>query len=129
MGKRYLIDSNVIIDYTSLRLPEKGSDFVENLFDTDFLISVATKIEVLGFNDVPHKLLAMEDFVNSATTLSLDDAVTNQTIRLRREYKKLKLGDAIIAATALVYDLVIISRNVSDFKNIIGLQVIDPHNL
>ncbi len=45
MGKRYLIDSNVIIDYTALRLPEKGSDFVENLFDTDFLISVATKIE------------------------------------------------------------------------------------
>lgn len=129
MGKRYLIDSNVIIDYTALRLSEKGSNFVEDLFDTDFLISVATKIEVLGFSDVPNKLLAMEEFVNSATTLSLDDAVTNQTIQLRREYKKLKLGDAIIAATALVYDLVVISRNVSDFKNINGLQIIDPHTL
>ncbi len=129
MGKRYLIDSNVIIDYTALRLPEKGSDFVENLFDTDFLISVATKIEVLGFNDVPEKLVAMEEFVNSATTLSLDELVTKQTINLRREYKKLKLGDAIIAATALVHNLIVISRNISDFKNITGLQVIDPHNL
>lgn len=129
MGKRYLIDSNVIIDYTALRLPEKGSDFVENLFDTDFLISVATKIEVLGFNDVPEKLLAMEEFVNSATTLSLDELVTKQTINLRREYKKLKLGDAIIAATALVHNLIVISRNVSDFKNITGLEVIDPHSL
>ena len=129
MGKRYLIDSNVIIDYTALRLPEKGSDFVENLFDTDFLISVATKIEVLGFNDVPEKLVAMEEFVNSATTLSLDELVTNQTIALRREYKKLKLGDAIIAATALVHNLIVISRNVSDFKNITGLEVIDPHSL
>jgi hypothetical protein len=70
MGKRYLIDSNVLIDYTALRLPEKGSDFVENLFDSDFLISVATKIEVLGFNDLPEKLLAMEEFVN-------DELVTN----------------------------------------------------
>ncbi len=129
MGKRYLIDSNVIIDYTALRLPEKGSDFVENLFDTDFLISVATKIEVLGFNDVLEKLVAMEEFVNSATTLSLDELVTKHTINLRREYKKLKLGDAIIAATALVHNLIVISRNISDFKNITGLQVIDPHNL
>ena len=31
MGKRYLIDSNVIIDYTSSQLPQKGSDFVENI--------------------------------------------------------------------------------------------------
>jgi predicted nucleic acid-binding protein len=129
MGKRHLIDSNVLIDYTALRLPEKGSDFVENLFDSDFLISVATKIEVLGFNDVPEKLLAMEEFVNSATTLTLDELVTNQTIQLRRDYKKLKLGDAIIAATALVHNLIVISRNVSDFKNITGLQVIDPHSL
>ncbi len=129
MGKRYLIDSNVIIDYTALRLPENGSNFVENLFDTDFLISVATKIEVLGFNDVPEKLLAMEEFVNSAITLSLDELVTNQTIKLRREYKKLKLGDAIIAATAIVHNLTIVSRNVSDFKNIKGIQVIDAHSL
>jgi predicted nucleic acid-binding protein len=129
MGKRHLIDSNVLIDYTALRLPEKGSDFVENLFDSDFLISVATKIEVLGFNDLPEKLLAMEEFVNSATTLTLDELVTNQTIQLRRDYKKLKLGDAIIAATALVHNLIVISRNVSDFKNITGLQVIDPHSL
>jgi predicted nucleic acid-binding protein len=129
MGKRYLIDSNVIIDYTSLRLPQNGSDFVENLFDNDFLISVATKIEVLGFNDVPTKLLAMEEFVNTSKVLILDELVTNQTIELRRNYKKLKLGDAIIAATALVHNLTLISRNVSDFKNITDLQVLDPYGL
>jgi predicted nucleic acid-binding protein len=42
---------------------------------------------------------------------------------------KTKLPDAIIAATALVYDLVVVSRNVADFKNIKGIQVIDPHSL
>lgn len=129
MAKRYLIDSNVIIDFASVGLPEKGSDFVENLFDTDFLISVVTKIEVLGFNDIPAKLLAMDEFVNTADVLLLDELVTNQTILLRRNYKKLKLGDAIIAATAMINDLILISRNVSDFKNIEGLQVINPHNL
>jgi predicted nucleic acid-binding protein len=125
MGKRFLIDSNVLIDYTAARLPQKGSDFVEDVFNTDFLISVAVKIEVLGFNDAPSKMAGMELFLNTATVLPLDEAITKQTIELRRQYKKLKLGDAIIAATALVYNLTLITRNTSDFKNIIGIKVIN----
>jgi predicted nucleic acid-binding protein len=97
MGQRFIIDSNVIIDYTASRLPVKGSDFVEEIFNVDFMISVAVKIEVLGFDDVPTKLSAIEEFVNTATVLPLDEAITKQTILLRRLYKKLKLGDAIIA--------------------------------
>lgn len=129
MGKRYLIDSNVIIDYTASLLPQQGSDFVENLFNQDFLISVAVKIEVLGFDDVPDKLIAMEEFINSATVLPLNENVTNQTILLRRKHKKLKLGDAIIGATALANNLIIISRNTKDFDNIEGLECINPYDL
>lgn len=121
------MDSNVIIDYTASLLPQEGSDFVEDLLNNDFLISVAVKIEVLGFDDVPHKLVVMEEFVNSAVVLPLDEAVTKQTISLRRKYKKLKLGDAIIAATALVHGLTIISRNTKDFQNIQGLNCVNPH--
>jgi len=47
MGQRYLIDTNVIIDFSGGRLTQKGGDFVELLFNTDFLISVIVKIEVL----------------------------------------------------------------------------------
>jgi predicted nucleic acid-binding protein len=129
MGKRHLIDSNVIIDYTSSRLPQNGSDFVEKIFNNDFLISVATKIEVLGFDDVPDKMKGMEEFVSSAMVLALDEMVTQQTILLRRKYKKLKLGDAIIAATALVHNLEIISRNLKDFDNIESLTCINPYDL
>jgi predicted nucleic acid-binding protein len=41
----------------------------------------------------------------------------------------MKLPDAIIAATALVYDLTLITRNTSDFKNMEGLKVINPFDL
>ena len=129
MGKRYLIDSNTIIDYTASLLPNKGSDFVEELFNSVFIISIVVKIELLGFADVPEKMQTMEEFVNSANVLPLDDLVTQQTILLRRKHRKLKLGDAIIAATALVHKMILISRNVADFKNIEGLQVVDPHSL
>jgi predicted nucleic acid-binding protein len=129
MGQRYLIDSNVIIDYTAARLPLQGSNFVEQIFNTDFLISVAVKIEVLGFDDLPGKINAMENFVNTAAILPLDEPVTAQAIQLRRTYRKLKLGDAIIAATALVYRLTLVTHNKNDFKNISGLIIIDPYEL
>lgn len=129
MGQKYLIDSNIIIDYTALRIPQTGSDFVEELFNTDFQISVVVKIEVLGFNDIGNKLTLMEEFINTATILSLNDEITQQTISLRRKYKKLKLGDAIIGATALVHNLILVSRNAKDFENIKGLKLLNPHSL
>ncbi|MCF8232854.1 MAG: hypothetical protein K9J27_11755 [Bacteroidales bacterium] len=39
---------------------------------------------------------------------------------------KIKLPDAIIAATSLVYDLTLITRNSTDFKNIDELRLINP---
>ncbi|MFM9836651.1 MAG: PIN domain-containing protein [Cyclobacteriaceae bacterium] len=59
---------------------------------------------------------------------NINDFIIEKTIELRKTHKT-KLPDAIIAATAIVYDLTLISRNTSDFKNIEGLKVIDPHKL
>jgi len=128
MGQRYLIDSNVIIDYTTNILPAKISEFLEQIFNTDFLISAIVKIEVLGFNDEPSKLQGLEEFLNAASILHIDDRVIQQTIILRRKYK-IKLGDAIIAATAILNELTLITRNTADFKNINGLQTINPWDL
>ena len=127
MGQQYLIDANVIIDYTADKLDDKASSFVENIFNTGFNISVIVKIEVLGYNDVPAKMQLLEEFVATAHVFSFDDAITQKTIELRR-IKKLKLGDAVIAATALFYNLKLITHNTADFKNIENLACIDPYS-
>jgi predicted nucleic acid-binding protein len=127
MEQRYLIDSNVLIDYLAERIPQAGCDFVEQIFVEQFLISVIVKIEVLGYNDIPHKMEAMEKFVAMSQTIPLDNHITQRTIELRRKHKKLKLGDAIIAATALEHQLVLLTRNVDDFKSVSGLQIINPY--
>jgi hypothetical protein len=36
------------------------------------------------------------------------------------------LGDALIAATALVHNLELVTHNVADFSWIAGLRVVDP---
>ena len=54
--------------------------------------------------------------------------IIETTISIRQKHK-IKLPDAIIAATAIVYGLTIATRNISDFKNIEGLNCINPWDL
>jgi predicted nucleic acid-binding protein len=42
--------------------------------------------------------------------------------------KRIKLPDAIIAATALVQNCILLSHNTTDFNKIEGLQVLDPYS-
>lgn len=125
---QYLIDTNVVIDYLGKKLPLSGMEFMNGIVDAVPNISVITKIEVLGFNASEEHAQLLFNFMNDATILDLTSSIVDVTIDIRKR-NKTPLPDAIIAATALVYNLVLISRNVSDFKNIQGLTIIDPHSL
>ena len=125
---QYLIDTNAVIDYLGSKLPATGMDFMNGVIDAVPNISVVTKIEVLGFNTTDEHYQILYSFINDATVFDLTNNVVDASIEIRKKYKT-KLPDAIIAATALVYDLVLVSRNISDFKNIEGLQILDPHSL
>ena len=63
-----------------------------------------------------------------ATILPIDEMVIEKTIIIRQN-KKIGLGNAIIAATAIVNNLTILNRNVVDFKNIENLKVLKSYNL
>lgn len=123
----YLIDTNAVIDYLGNRLSTIGMDFMNPIIDSIPIISVITKIELLGFNAPDEEYAILTDFVNDCRIIELNNLIVEKTIFLRK-YHRIKLPDAIIAATALVYDLHIISRNESDFS-IENLIVINPHTL
>ncbi len=125
---KYLIDTNVVIDYLGQKLPDSGMRFVGTVIDTVSNVSVITKIEVLGFNAPNEHYQTLNDFMNDSTIWHLVDKIIEVSIEVRKKYKT-KLPDAIIAATALVHGLVIVSRNVKDFQNIDGLTCINPHDL
>ena len=120
-----MIDTNCIIDFSSEKLPENGRLLVANAIDSDPVISVINKIEALGFSIVAKEIL---EFVESSLVIGLTDEIIDQTIALRRAHK-IKLPDAIIAATAIAYDLTLVTRNTPDFKMIGGLRLLDPWSL
>ena len=96
------------------------------MVDEQPLVSVITKIELLGFNAATvEEQTTTETFVNASFVFNLDDGVINQTIDLRKQYR-IKLPDAIIAATAIVYDLTLLTRDINDFDKIPEVKCQDP---
>jgi predicted nucleic acid-binding protein len=68
------------------------------------------------------------NFINDALVYELEKEIKLKTADIRKA-NKIKLPDGIIAATALVHGLILLTRNVSDFKNIDGLNLINPYEM
>lgn len=121
----YLIDTNAVIDFFNGSLPLKGQQLLAAIVPA---ISVITYIELFS----SAKLTAAEQaqlqkFVQMATVYdTMSQAIVVQTIGIRQQ-RKIKIPDAIIAATALVNGCTLITRNVADFRQIDNLQIIDPY--
>jgi predicted nucleic acid-binding protein len=101
---------------------------MNGIIDTIPTISVISKIEVLGFATTDENYSILKGFINDSSVLDLTENVIDTCIEIRKNYKT-KLPDAIIASTAIANNLILITRNISDFKNIDDLQVVDPHSL
>lgn len=128
MGKKYLLDSNVVIDYLDSKLPKDRMEFINDIVNDIPNISIISKIEILRFN-APHKVYSiLTDFIDSCKIYNLEDEIIEKTIVLCKKHK-IKLPDAIIAATAITNNYILISRNTTDFNKIMELKVINPHDL
>jgi len=125
MGKNYLIDTNVVIDFSHGIFSENSKKFVAEILNKKPFISAITQIELLGFSIVPPQI---EKFVQYASIFGINDKVIQETIKIRKQYR-IKLPDALIAATAKVNNLVLLTRNINDFKNIDNLNIVNPHEL
>lgn len=89
-------------------------------------MSVINQMEILGY----HKILPEDEekfklLIDHAELHYIDINIVKSTIEVRRKYR-LKLPDAIIAATCLAKNLLLMTRNTKDFWDIEGLNVIDP---
>lgn len=117
-----LLDSNIII-YSAQ--PENG--FLRQLIaERAPAVSAVSYVEVLGYHRLTEtERQYFEAFFTEAQVLPLSQAVLDKAVRLRQA-KKIKLGDSLVAGTALLHDLTLVTRNVDDFKGIDGLRVMNP---
>jgi predicted nucleic acid-binding protein len=127
MGVKYLWDTNTCIYYLQQQFPLEAEKLIDELIqEGQPCISAITEIELLCWKGATDKdLETLQDFINDSLVIELDRPIKLKTAQIRKQ-TGIKLPDAIIGATSLIYDLTLITRNINDFKNINGLKIINP---
>ena len=121
-GKSFLLDSNFII-----RLSKGDEALIEFINESPnyFAVSVITYMEVMGYNfNDDNEYNMIRDVFEIFEILYIDEVIAQKTIDVRK-IKKVKLPDAIIAATALSLDFTLVTANFDDFKNIPNLKILN----
>ncbi len=116
----FLVDTDVVIDYLN------SGQFTE-LFDAPNHVvyySVITKKELLaksGLREREREALLLE--LSRWRMIPLSEKITVRFSELRRQYPSLGKADALIAATALVKHLPLVTRNKKHFRIVSELTV------
>lgn len=124
-GVKYIFDTNVIINLS------KDNNYLDQFLNSNdkVNISVITYIECLGFdflNTQEENLIKL--LFEGFRVINLEKTIIQKTVDLRKVYK-IKLPDAIIAATAIVNNWPLVTANVKDFEKIQGLKLVNPSNI
>lgn len=126
----YVLDTNVLSELRKVRLGRADANvaaWAESVDAADLFISAITVMELeLGVLSIERKDATQGAMLRSwleqhvlpefsARTLPIDTAVAQRCARLHVPDKRGE-RDALIAATALVHGMAVVTRNVSDFE-------------
>jgi toxin FitB len=121
---RVLLDTNVLIYHLKQALPAQVKrELGAALQSKQVCISVITRIELLawkGHSDA--SLRQTTEFVQLLPEFSLNEAVVQETIRVRTSYG-LKLPDAVIAATAIAHGCQLWTGDATGFQRVPELNL------
>ena len=99
-----------------------GSDDLENFLQgKDIYISFITELELISFKGITEQQEnQIAGLSNDCSIVQMNKLIKEKYVDLRRKYR-LKLADAIIAASSIAFDMPLITAD-KDFKNIGNLK-------
>ena len=117
-GDSIVADTSLIIN-----LFNGVAEVQELITGRSLFISIITEIEVLSFPNITtaDKTL-LKEFLSECYIIDIEPAIKDITIEIRSKYK-VKLPDAIIAATAMYFDLPLFTMD-KGFNKIADLQAV-----
>ena len=130
----YLLDTNVVSELRRVRPQGAVLAWLRDADDADLHLSAMTigelqaGVELTRMQDVA-KAAEIEVWVDqvaaSYNVLSIDARTFRCWARLMRGRSDQLIGDAMIGATAIVHNLIVVTRNLRDFKPF-GVRTLDP---
>lgn len=120
-GIDFLADTNFLI-FTS-----QGNPIVEPFLDYNIGISFISEMELLGvFSISKVQKSNVQNIINECFVIDMNTEIKKYAIQIKQKYK-IKLPDAIIAATAIQYNIPFITAD-ADFKVVKELNLIFLEN-
>ena len=121
-GNKLFLDTNIILD-----LLNGDETLAEFLNGKQLYISVITELELLAYKGITRKEEnVIIQFIEQCKTITINSAVKQETIRIRKTYNT-KLPDSIIIATTLYLDLPLITSDI-EFQKVDELILIHYEN-
>ena len=134
MSAMYLLDTNVVSELRKRKPHGAVVQWIQEAAETDLHISAVTigeiqaGIELTREQDEP-KAAELEQWLElvagSYNVIPMDAAAFRAWARLMHRASDTLYEDAMIAATAQVHKLTVVTRNVADFKHF-GVKVLNP---
>ena len=130
----YLLDTNVVSELRKPRPHGAVVSWLNSVEDADLHLAAVTLgeiqagIELTRDQDSPKaaEIEAWLDLVNSTYNILPMDAPTFRTwAKLMHRRSDTVYEDAMIAATAIVRNLIVVTRNVADFRHF-GVRILNP---
>lgn len=90
-------------------------------------ISSVTQMELIIGCRNKNELHTLEQFIERFHIIRLDEEISDKAIDLLKQYRLshgLLIADALIAATAIISDISLVSKNQSDYRFIEDLQLL-----
>ena len=124
--RQLLVDSDVLIDV--LRQIPMGTEVLANAkAQASLAVSVVSRMEMVVGSFNREALLRTESLLRQFNILLLSEEISSVADDLTTQYylsHSLLIPDALIAATALVHRLPLLSKNQRDYRFIPGLQLL-----
>ena len=109
MNGKFVLDTNTIIYHLQGLTP--WSIFLSNLPAASLSVSIITRMELLAWDGLTLKgERQIRTFLDKVNIAPLDHSIENEAIALRRN-TRLKLPDAIVAATAVILKAALVTND------------------
>ncbi|MGA8172100.1 MAG: type II toxin-antitoxin system VapC family toxin [Methylocystis sp.] len=119
-GPEFLLDTNVVIGHLGGHESARALLVKHNAQLASLAVSQITRMELLGFPGLTGEDQSrIETLLSGVTVILLDEKIETEAIALRRR-ARLKPPDAIIAATAMVHGLKLLTLD-ERLRDAVGL--------
>jgi hypothetical protein len=127
--KKIVVDTSIIIDF--LRSNNKQNSLLYKLAEEDLYISIVTHTELYAGKSIwvdNEAKESLEKVLSGMSLVTLDKRISERAGYIK-SYSNISLIDALIASTALIGSMELMTLNIKDFEKVKGLKIFKSSQL